>query len=285
MFLDFLGFKELVDRTVRESGFLRQLIRAMDEVGGIGSDDAELLSSQQITQFSDSIVVSYRVTERSAVFWLLNAIAFCVVRLVELGFLVRGGVTAGRVYHSARHVLGPAMNEAYRLESQVAKYPRVVIDPKLLSIARRARNEDHSAHDEEEYVRNFMTRDADGQFFFDYVSWKSVVDVTGGADALYGDYLGSLGTLIREGLRHDDPRVQEKYLWLHPRYAAAIQKIRELPADHGYRRENPTLYEQISRLPMLNIDAKLARAAVKSAKVAGQAPTKSKKKKKKKAKA
>lgn len=265
LFLDFLGFKELVERTTRERGFLKRLVRAMDVVGEIGSDNSDLLKTQQVTQFSDSIVVSYKVTEQSAVFWLINSIALHVIRLAQLGFLVRGGLTVGELHHSARHVVGPAMNEAYRLESKVAKYPRVVIDPKLLEVARRARSDDHSAHDEEQYVRAFMTKDADGQLFFDYISWNSVVAVAGGSNELYGDYLGGLGTLIRDGLRHDEPSVQEKYLWLRPRYKAAIERVRALPADHGYRRENPALCEQIAALPTLKIDTKLARAAVKKA--------------------
>ena len=46
-------------------------------------------------------------------------------------------------------------------------------------------------------MRAFMTEDADGQLFFDYISWNSVVAVAGGSNELYGDYLGGLGTLIR----------------------------------------------------------------------------------------
>lgn len=280
LFLDFLGFKELVDRTTRERGFLKRLIDAMDVIGNIGSGDAELFRSQQLTQFSDSIVVSYLVTERSAVFWLLNDIAIHVVRLAELGFLVRGGMTVGPVYHSMNHVVGPAMNEAYRLESQIAKYPRVVIDPKVLRVARRARNDNHSGDEEEGYVRAFMTQDGDGQFFFDYVSWNSVVNVTGVDNELYGGYLGRLGDLIRDGLRHDDPRVQEKYLWLRKQYAAAIRQVADLPLDHVYRTAHPALCEQISCLPTFKIDTKMARSAVKKSKVSTRVSSKPKKKKK-----
>ena len=269
LFLDFLGFKELVDRTTHEHTLLKRLIRAMDIVGQIGADNGTLFKSQAVTQFSDSIVVSYRVDERSAVFsWLLNEIALTVVRLAESGFLVRGAVTVGPLYHSDRHVVGPAMNEAYRLESQVAKFPRVVIDERVLKVARRSRSQQHSAQEEENYARAFTTKDADGQYFFDFVSWDSVIHVTGGDNALYGQYLGTLGSIIRDGLRHDDPRVQEKYLWLQPQYVAAIEHIRRLPEDHGFRRENPALCAEIERLPLLKIDTKLAKAAVKKARSA-----------------
>lgn len=265
LFLDFLGFKELVDRSTHEPGFLRQLVAAMDVIAGIGADLGDIFRSQQVTQFSDSVVVSYAVTERSAVFQLLNEIAIAVVRLAERGFLVRGAVTVGSLYHTQHRLVGPAMNAAYGLESKVAVNPRVLIDEKVLQVARRARSRQHSAREEEAYARHFMTRDADGRFYFDYVSWNSVVDVTGGDNDGYDRYLGALGRLIRDGLRHDEPAVQAKFLWLHRQYAASLKLFRKMAENHPYRLENPELCEAIGRLPRLAIDARLARAAVKTA--------------------
>lgn len=265
LFLDFLGFKEHVERSAREPAHLARLIAAMDIVGGIGASHKGVLKSQKATQFSDSIVVSYKVSEPSAVFLLLNEIAFGVLDLAERGFLVRGGVTVGKLYHSKRHVVGPAMNEAYRLESKVAKYPRVLIDPKVLEVARAARRSEHSPEDEAGYVSDFMTKDTDGHYFFDYVSWRSVVAITGGDNDLYADYLGCLSILIRDGLRHDDASVQEKFLWLRRRYKAAIEEIKAIPADHPYRAENGAMCEVIAGLPIFRIDTKLAKAAVKAA--------------------
>ena len=100
-----------------------RLVSAMDRVGKIADDDGIFHKSQRITQFSDCIVVSYRVDEESAVFWLLTEIAFCVIDLVERGFLLRGALTVGDMLHTAKHVVGPAMVEAYELESKVAKFP------------------------------------------------------------------------------------------------------------------------------------------------------------------
>lgn len=265
LFLDFLGFKELVDRTTHEPGFLGRLVAAMEVVGEIGADLGDIFRSQRVTQFSDSLVVSYGVTERSAVFQLLNEIAIAVVRLAERGFLVRGAVTSGALYHTDHHIVGPAMNAAYSLESKTAVYPRVLIDEKVLGVARRARSHQHTAREEEAYARHFMTKDADGRFYFDYVSWNSVVEVAGGDNDRYDRYLGAIGRLIRDGLRHDEAGVQAKFLWLHGKYVAALKDFRGMPEDHPYRRENPELCEAIGRLPPLKIDAKLARKAVRAA--------------------
>ena len=264
LFLDFLGFKELVERTVAEPAFLPKLVGAMEIVGGIGKDDIELLKSQQITQFSDSIVISYHIDETSAVFWLLADIALGVVSLAENGFLVRGALTVGELYHSDRHVVGPAMVEAYRLESQVANVPRVIIDEKVIAVARRSRSDMHTPKDEEDYVRAFMTKDADGLHYFDYVSWKSVIDVTGGEGDGYGVYLWEIGKLVKAGLSHTDPHVQEKYLWLHLQYVTAIELVCSLPQDNAFRLENPDLCDGIERFARHDDLAQTARDAVKA---------------------
>ncbi len=46
--------------------------------------------------------------------------------LLDLGVLVGGGVSFGPLYHDASVVFGPALVEAYHLESDCAKFPRVI---------------------------------------------------------------------------------------------------------------------------------------------------------------
>lgn len=258
LFIDFLGFSEIVDKTVTNSKALHRLIQAMDRLGEIGY--STILPSQRVTQFSDSIVVSYRIIEPSAVFHLLNAIAFCVVDLAGMGYLVRGGVTAGKLFHTRKHVVGPAIIDAYRLESKIANVPRVVIDQNLLEIARKYRDERHTDDEEAEYASHFLTIDRDGQYFFDYVSFKSVVEVTGVDADSYPKYLGSLGNLIAKGLAHPERAVRAKYVWLHRQYLAQIEQVESLPEDHPFRVNEPEIFQNIVLLPKLTTNATRVRA-------------------------
>ena len=57
LFIDFMGFSEIVGATETDSEALYRLIRAMDRLGEIS--DSTILASQKVTQFSDSIVASY----------------------------------------------------------------------------------------------------------------------------------------------------------------------------------------------------------------------------------
>ena len=179
LFLDFLGFKEIVEGTVGNAEeFLDVLLNAVDRLYEIG-DDKDLYASVSATTFSDSVVLSYAVREQSAVFFLLLDIAFAIIDLAVRGFLVRGAVTIGELIHTEKYLVGPAMVKAYEMESEEAKFPRVLLDPRLVEIARQAHAEHHDPEDEAAYVKLFMTKDSDGKHFIDYVSWDAVVRIAG----------------------------------------------------------------------------------------------------------
>jgi hypothetical protein len=58
--LDFLGFKQVIAETESNPDRLNDLLLAIKVAGEIEDEDDN--GSQQVTQFSDSIVVSYRWT-------------------------------------------------------------------------------------------------------------------------------------------------------------------------------------------------------------------------------
>jgi hypothetical protein len=258
LFLDFLGFREIVGSTVGNDRNLQSLLKAIDRLYNIGREDVDLYRTQSITTFSDSVVVSYAVHEQSAVFYLLSDIAFAVIDLAIRGYLVRGAVTIGDLIHTKRYLVGPAMVEAYDLESKVAKDPRVLINPKLVSIARKAHAERHDARYEERSVRAFMTKDTDGQYYINYVSWRSVVETAGMEDDNYPLYLGDIASILTRGLAKTDPSVLSKYLWIHGQYIAAIEQFEKLGPKHRYRINNRHNCDAVERLPKLTDEAKRA---------------------------
>src|SRR5947207_13388238 len=48
--------------------------------------------------------------------------------LLATGIFTRGGIAKGRLHHTDKVVFGPAMLEAYRLESSISRFPRVLVD-------------------------------------------------------------------------------------------------------------------------------------------------------------
>jgi hypothetical protein len=86
----------------------------------------------RITTFSDSIVFSCSADSDG----LTDFRYFLTKLLVYISpfkLLIRGGITCGSLVHTDELIFGPAMNNAYFLESKVAKYPRIVVSGKFES--------------------------------------------------------------------------------------------------------------------------------------------------------
>jgi hypothetical protein len=150
LFLDFLGFSEASvqfdeNRQVEILTLLRGIadLRSEFEVKSQHRDDG---SSQYdvkpaVSTFSDHIVISYPIkrlmveAKASSDFIILNQISLYVgviaASAIKLGFLIRGGVAKGKLYHADGVVFGEALVRAYKLESQVAVYPRVIVSDEI----------------------------------------------------------------------------------------------------------------------------------------------------------
>jgi hypothetical protein len=157
LFLDFLGFASAVEQW--DDQRMETLIRVLAgiaeaqssfDVKGEAQEDGtyKITSPAEITTFSDNIVVSYPavlddptdpVTTLVASGWAqmvrqqMQRITAQIVRVgLDVGLLVRGGLSRGKLYHQGSVVVGEAMVDAYRLERCVAKQPRVAVSPRIL---------------------------------------------------------------------------------------------------------------------------------------------------------
>lgn len=80
--------------------------------------------------YSDGILISMPADNGPRIFSIGNICR----KLIEFGFLCRGGITRGLCYHSGNRALGPAINEAVALEKK-AKLPRIICSTKVLDIS------------------------------------------------------------------------------------------------------------------------------------------------------
>uniref|UniRef100_E6Q0P3 Guanylate cyclase domain-containing protein n=1 Tax=mine drainage metagenome TaxID=410659 RepID=E6Q0P3_9ZZZZ len=254
-FIDILGFKNIVQGT-KDERRLKSVLRAIDRLREL-SEDVES-SSKQVSQFSDSIVISYPVRERASVFYLLLDIAMAVLDLVYWGFAVRGGVTIGPLIHDEKHLLGQGLIDAYEMEAKHAKYPRVLVDPKLLKLARIFHAPQNSPDDEAGYVRDLLREDEDNRFFLDYTSWNAYFGLHGDVDG-YDDYLTSISKMVKAQLKSKDASVREKGLWLQRLYIDALDALLDQPEDSQFYRENEAACLAARRLPRFKKSANAVR--------------------------
>jgi hypothetical protein len=79
-----------------------------------------------VSTFSDNVVISQPICAETIA--LIAHMAITQIASSMKGFLLRGGITIGDIVHDEEAVFGPGLNRAYELESEVARYPRFVID-------------------------------------------------------------------------------------------------------------------------------------------------------------
>ena len=228
LFVDFLGFKNVVARTISDPSYLAKTIKAMAVLREM-ADNGVPDGSKKFHQFSDCVVVSYRCDEPSAVWELVTDTGFALIELSQLGFLVRGAITVGDLLHTDNFVVGPALVEAHEIESKAAVYPRIVLSEEVIEVAAKAPAPHHDADEEVSYVQRLLAKDGDGQNYIDYISRRSVVAQTGESSD-YEDYLIGLEDMVAQNVEAKAADVRFKYGWLNQRCSEARE---ELERQHG----------------------------------------------------
>lgn len=229
-FVDVLGFGDTVKRSVDERGqpmpkeigrivrFLSTMVRYTQR------EDFEHESAlRTVTQFSDSLVISYPCRAQSEVFLSLLDLLYCCMEGVGLGFFLRGGVAVGPLLHTKEMVFGPALVSAYEMESKHALYPRIIVHDDVLNTAKTAYADHHTPEQELRYVKGLLTKDKDGYRYIDYIGQAQgeLADPEGD----FVMYMGKLCHLIEAGLKIDDAKTRKKYVWLMEKYNAVVDGV------------------------------------------------------------
>jgi len=160
-FYDVLGWRSKISWAGQDEERIALLLNLVSRLHHL-SDAIKKGSSNisNMTTFSDNVVISQKVDNDTTHF--LTKVAMAQILAADSGFWIRGGVTIGEVIHNDKVVFGPGLNRAYELETRVALYPRIVLDPqhvhKLVQDARLISVEDGTT-----FLDPFSPR------FFDYL--------------------------------------------------------------------------------------------------------------------
>lgn len=217
-FIDILGFRNMIDATVKDDvvqqtklQLLIDSLALMQEEFSKVVDHSELPYSFLITYFSDSIVLSLKRHNSLGLITVFEILKRIQIRLIKKKILLRGGVVVGKLIHQPGLILGPAMNEAYDLESKSALYPRITIDPDVMEMAAQ----EHELGDglfaikDYDYRKTFEV-DFDNTYYINY--FADVKEYLEGDDEV--KYYQNLRALIRSGVERKDIGVRMKYMWM-----------------------------------------------------------------------
>lgn len=229
-FIDILGFKEKVCCSINNADCADKLHSSLQYILSLKEENentATVMSLKklglEITTFSDSIVMSYPVEYQGALFTLLLDVIHLQLVLACKGILIRGGISIGSLFHDGNIVYGPAMNEAYELESVYAKMPRVIIAKETIQQGiEKTKLSHNSLQEETEYVLKLITEDDDGWLFVDILRQNSELTDEGSE---YFYWLSILRNSIVENLNlyKDDVKIMEKYIWLKDYFNTVVR--------------------------------------------------------------
>lgn len=178
VFIDLLGFKAAFDQG-RQELILELLLLMANMRGGFkanleeSGNGTKIVIIPEVSVFSDNIVLSIPVEETENIMSasheyiifhnLCQYISFIATNALNAGFLVRGGIAIGKLYHKNGVVFGDALIEAYSLESKTAVYPRVIISNSVLSYCTK--------RDERIWLNSLnITKDFDDLPILNYIS-------------------------------------------------------------------------------------------------------------------
>lgn len=138
-FLDVLGFKELLDDKKRIELYFNKIIKILRTLKTV-----EGKSEIEYALISDSVVLSFPFRNRlQNLNEFLTALGRIQAELCLENIWLRGAVTIGSIKMQRiggnQVVFGKGLSEAYIMESKHAKYPRILIDPKIIKRLKRTR--------------------------------------------------------------------------------------------------------------------------------------------------
>ena len=217
-FLDIMGFKNLVNKSKSNKTCERKIINSLFELKEMefrptfGFLESEIQFRKTVTAFSDSIVISYDAISGEAVDAILFDIMNMQIDLTASGLLLRGAVTFGDVFHDGGVVVGPAMVKAYEMESSIAIYPRVIVDPGLIDFAVSSWTKTPNKDIQQQHMMNMLRPSENNYYYIDFLNCQSELGYS------YPDFLSKVRNIIDEGLTSTDFKVKSKYEWLEKYY-------------------------------------------------------------------
>lgn len=142
-YIDFLGTKKAMLDTPNKTiatykEIYKIIIKVLERI--ITRDEFPTVNEIEYKIFSDNMIIAAKydinnkedLNEKTACLSMACAM-FQYGVLASCGILLRGGICTGSLYFDNTFVMGPGLVSAYVLENYSALYPRIVVDPKLIT--------------------------------------------------------------------------------------------------------------------------------------------------------
>lgn len=239
--MDLLGSRKILAKPSKEAFLIKDIIDHFTSLARNFEIDHEITIEHtgerhqfhtytpEISNFSDHIVASYPAENFHPPFDSPSVRIYSLIKIaaqfhrvaLEQGFLMRGAIVQGGLWHKGNSILGPALIEAVELEETIACYPRVIFQEPLISLLKE---------NVPDLTTLYIERDFDGVYFFNYTKH---FDFVGVGSQLRAPLL-AIKQQISNKLEHEDIqkniKILTKWRWLANKFNVAL--------DYFHEREN-----------------------------------------------
>jgi len=210
-------FAEILDDCIDRSKKMIETFRIID-IAKMRKSENELADFEvKLTDFEVKMKVFsdnfFLHTTRN---WLnlISLTTFLQSTFLKHGVFIRGALCYGEICSSEDFVCGDALVEAYKLENEIAIYPRVILDDSFINEACKIHpfNIRFAINAPERLFKRwvFYKDDTDGYKYLDYLTASASV-----GDLDYFEYIRMQKGLIEKNLEESkNNRVRQKYQWV-----------------------------------------------------------------------
>ena len=137
IFVDLLGTKN--NKRFENKFFIHRLFHEEVQMNAHRNMN-HVIYERKVYSFSDCAYIfyyykpdteDYRKDDMNLVYIAIFNTSLSLLRIMNAGYLVRGGIAFGDAYFDERGFFGPAVEQAYELESGYADVPIIALDPQL----------------------------------------------------------------------------------------------------------------------------------------------------------
>lgn len=166
-YIDFLGIKERMrQKSSFESLQILKFILAGAKKNAAFITGINTINDFDIKVFSDNVVIAQRINEEKLcdqIISIVNLVALIQFEaFFQFDYPLRGGITIGDLYIDNSIVWGTGLIDAYKLESTVANYPRVLVSKDVFNQYEKCESKTLNLY-------ALIKEDFDGVWFVDYL--------------------------------------------------------------------------------------------------------------------
>ena len=210
--LDILGAEKKLENVKSESDFVSLLNRnyhLLDFLKSAGVNNPFYNDNVIVRIYSDNILFAQKSMCKAAPmfdFYILRLyMAHYQLYLLSNGLLSRGFITQGKLFINDSFVIGSALVRVHKGEEEIAKYPRVVIDPELMKLL------PDQIHRYPFPPDSLLKKDrTDGLHFLNYYQTIFIQE----KNKIWHRLLFGITYTIKENLEKSDLKIFPKVYWL-----------------------------------------------------------------------